>query len=254
MRREGYAVIPDSRLLAFPFACRYTAHMEREALSSVWSAVDDYINDHLIPADPALLAALETNTAAGLPVMDVAPNQGKFLYLLACIARATRILEIGTLGGYSTLWLAKALPADGVLVTLELEPKHAEAALANIARAGFSCAVDLRLGPAGESLAHLHEERTAPFDLIFIDADKQNNPLYLEWSLRLSRPGTVIVVDNVVRAGELIDADSTDPRVTGTRRLFEMIAAEPRLDATAIQTVGSKGYDGFTLAIVNQVT
>jgi predicted O-methyltransferase YrrM len=216
-----------------------------------WSAVDRYISDHLIPSDAALDGALRANAAAGLPTIDVAPNQGKLLYLLARIRGAKRILEIGTLGGYSTIWLARALPPDGVLITLEFEAKHAEVALTNIERAGLSPLVELRLGPASESLARLHEEASLPFDLIFIDADKPNNPLYVEWALRLSRPGTIIVVDNVIRDGTLIDAADPDPRVVGSRRLIEMLSAEPRLDATALQTVGSKGYDGFLLAVVH---
>jgi predicted O-methyltransferase YrrM len=197
--------------------------------------------------------ALKANAAAGLPTIDVAPNQGKLLQLLARIQRARRILEIGTLGGYSTIWLARALPSDGKLVTLEAEAKHAEVAQANIERAGLSSIVELRLGPALDSLAQLHKEKTPPFDLIFIDADKPNNPGYLEWSMRLSRPGTVIVLDNVVRDGAVIEPQSSDPMVQGVRRFFEMVAADSRLDATALQTVGSKGYDGFVLAIVKAV-
>jgi predicted O-methyltransferase YrrM len=215
-----------------------------------WTAVDGYISDRLIPGDAALDAALKANAAAGLPAIDVAPNQGKFLYLLARMQCASRILEIGTLGGYSTIWLARALTPKGVLVTLEYEAKHARVALSNIAHAGLASLVDLRLGPAAESLARLHAESPEPFDLIFIDADKQNNPVYLEWALRLARPGTVIIVDNVIRDGTLIDPADPDPRVIGNRRMFDMISAEPRLDATALQTVGSKGYDGFMLAVV----
>ena len=216
----------------------------------LWTDVDNYLVENLIPADPALEKALKSNQAAGLPTIDVAPNQGKLLHLLARIQGARRILEIGTLGGYSTIWLARALPSDGKLITLEVEAKHAEVARANIERAGLSSLVQLRLGPALESLLQLQKEGAKPFDLIFIDADKQNIPAYLEWSLRLSRPGTVIITDNVIRDGAVINAEDPDPRVQGVRRLFEMLAADPRLDATALQTVGTKGYDGFTLAIV----
>jgi predicted O-methyltransferase YrrM len=214
-----------------------------------WSAVDSYITETLIAADPILEAALAANAAAGLPSIDLAPNQGKFLHLLARIQGAKRILEIGTLGGYSTIWLARALPPDGRLITLEFEPKHAAVAQANIAHAGLS-SVEIRLGSAAESLAQLHSENQQPFDLIFIDADKPNNPTYLEWSIRLSRPGTLIVCDNVIRDGEIADPKSTDPKVQGTRTMFEMLSADPRLEATALQTVGSKGYDGFAMALV----
>jgi predicted O-methyltransferase YrrM len=216
----------------------------------LWAAVDDYIVGELVPSDIALTAALEFNRAAGLPAIDVAANQGKFLHLLARIQGATRILEVGTLGGYSTIWLARALPTEGRLVTLEFDPMHAEVAAANIARAGLAAQVEIRVGPALESLAKLVEEGAEPFDFIFIDADKPNNPGYLEWSLRLSRPGTVLVADNVIRDGEVKEAKSVDAKVQGVRRFFEMMAADPRIDATALQTVGSKGYDGFSLGLV----
>jgi predicted O-methyltransferase YrrM len=216
----------------------------------LWTAVDRYIADSLIPSDPVLEETLRENAAAGLPAHDVAPNQGKLLHLLARIQGARRILEIGTLGGYSTIWLARALPPDGKIITLEADPKHAEAASGNIARSGLGSLVDLRVGPALLSLSELHMEGAAAFDLIFIDADKQNNPTYLEWALRLSRPGTIIVGDNVVRDGAIVDPDDPDPSVRGIRRFFEALAAEPRLDSTAIQTVGVKGYDGFALAVV----
>ena len=219
----------------------------------LWTAVDRYLVESLIPGDPALEDALRANVEAGLPSIDVAPNQGKLLHLLARIQGAKRILEIGTLGGYSTIWLARALPSDGTLVTLEAEAKHAEVARDNIARAGLSSLVEVRLGPAMESLAQLDREGASPFDFIFIDADKPNNPGYLEWALRLSRPGTVIVVDNVIRNGAIINAEDPDPAIQGTRRFFAMFAGDPRLDATALQTVGSKGYDGFTLAVVKSV-
>jgi predicted O-methyltransferase YrrM len=219
----------------------------------LWTAVDQYLVENLVPRDPVLDEALQANAAAGLPTIDVAPNQGKLLQLLARIQGARRILEIGTLGGYSTIWLARALPSDGRLVTLEAEAKHAEVARANIQRAGLSSIVELRLGAAMNSLAQLHKEETSPFDLIFIDADKENIPQYLEWSIRLSRPGTIIVVDNVIRDGAVIDPKDPDPRVQGVRRFFDMVAADSRLDATALQTVGSKGYDGLALMIVKSV-
>ncbi len=215
-----------------------------------WTAVDRYITDLLVPPDPVLDAALDASAAAGLPTIQVAPNQGKLLWLLARVRAARSILEIGTLGGYSTIWLARALPADGRLVTLEADPKHAEVARANLAAAGLADVVDVRLGPALDTLPQLAAEERDPFDLIFIDADKPSNPQYLAWALALSRLGTLIVVDNVVRAGAVIDADSDDPNVAGTRRLFELLAEEPRLSATAIQTVGSKGHDGLALAVV----
>ncbi|MEO6806263.1 MAG: O-methyltransferase [Edaphobacter sp.] len=219
----------------------------------LWTAVDHYLVENLIPHDPILDETLQANAAAGLPTIDVAPNQGKLLHLLARIRGARRILEIGTLGGYSTIWLARALPSDGRLITLEAAPKHAEVAKANIARAGLSSLVELRLGPALDSLAQLQKEAAHPFDLIFIDADKENMPKYLEWSLRLSRPGTIILVDNVIRDGAVIDPKDPDPRVQGVRRFFEMVGANPHLDATSLQTVGSKGYDGFAIAIVNSL-
>lgn len=212
-----------------------------------WTDVDRYLIDALIGSDPMQEQTLEANRAAGLPEIDVAPNQGKLLYLIARLAGARRILEIGTLGGYSTIWLARALSADGRLITLEYNPKHAEVAAANIARCGLSDRVEIHTGPALESLPHL----TGPFDLIFIDADKPNNAAYLEWALKLSRPGSAIICDNVVRSGAVIDPASADPGVIGTRRLLDALRADPRLDATAIQTVGMKGYDGFALAIVN---
>ncbi len=216
----------------------------------LWTEVDRYIVENSIPRDPLLEEALLANVAAGLPTIDVAPNQGKLLHLLARIQGAKRALEIGTLGGYSTIWLARALPSDGRLITLEAEAKHAKVARSNIERAGLSSLVELRLGPALDSLAQLHKEGVPAFDFIFIDADKQNIPRYLEWSLRLSRPGTIIITDNVVREGAIINPEDPDPRVQGVRRFFEMVAADSRLDATTLQTVGSKGYDGFTLAVV----
>jgi predicted O-methyltransferase YrrM len=222
-----------------------------------WSAVDRYIAEHLVPADRALKAALADSDAAGLPPIAVTPTQGKLLELLARIQGARSILELGTLGGYSTIWLARALPPGGRLVTLEAEPRFAQVAHANIARAGLTDVVELRVGAALETLPQLHAEGAGPFDLIFIDADKQNYPGYFEWSLKLSRPGTVIVGDNVVRDGAILDPEAYDPArgdevIRGVRRFYELVANEPRVSggATAIQTVGAKGYDGFALMIV----
>ena len=215
-----------------------------------WTAVDQYISQTLLPPDPTLDAALKASTDAGLPAISVSPNQGKFLHLLALVQGAKNILEIGTLGGYSTIWLARALPADGKLITLEYEPKHAEVAQKNLARSGVADKVELRVGAALETLPQLAREQKGPFDFIFIDADKENYPGYWEWALKLSRRGTVIVADNVVRKGEVIDPASKDPRVQAVRRMNELIAVDRRVSATAIQTVGSKGYDGFTLAVV----
>lgn len=216
----------------------------------LWTAVDQYLTETLVEADPILESALAANAAANLPAIDVAPNQGKFLHLLAKIRGAKRILEIGTLGGYSTIWLARALPPDGLVVTLEFDPHHAKVAAANIERAGLTDRIQILIGPALGSLAQLHASGAAPFDLIFIDADKPNNPAYLEWSLLLARPGTVIIGDNVIRDGEVANPNSSDAKVQGVRHFFAMMAADPRLDATALQTVGAKGYDGFSLALV----
>jgi len=218
--------------------------------AELWKEVDRYLSDRLVAPDSALEEALAANAAAELPAIDVAPNQGKLLHLLARIAGARRILEIGTLGGYSTIWLARALPKDGRLITLEASAKHAEVARKNIARAGLSEMLDLRLGAALDTLPQLVEESAGPFDLIFIDADKPNIPDYLAWSLKLSRKGTVVLIDNVIREGEILDASSSDTSVQGVRRLFDMLHDEPRLQATALQTVGSKGYDGFAMAVV----
>ena len=216
---------------------------------AVWNEVDEYFTAALVPPDPALDDALAASDAAGLPAIAVAPNQGKLLHLLARLRGARRILEIGTLGGYSTIWLARALPAGGRLITVEYSPKHAEVARANIAAAGLDRLVEVRVGPALEVLPTLADE-PEPFDLVFIDADKQNNPEYFSWALRLSTVGSLIIVDNVVRGGRVVDGDSDDPSVRGTRRLIEALAAEPRVSATAIQTVGSKSYDGFAIALV----
>ena len=215
-----------------------------------WTAVDRYLTDLFTPADEALDAALQASAAAGLPSINVTPNQGKFLQLLAQACGARNILEIGTLGGYSTIWLARALPAGGRLITLESEPKHAEVARANIARAGLAGIVDVRLGRALDTLPQIAVEKRAPFDFIFIDADKASYPDYLPWAINLSRPGSLIVADNVVRKGAVIDAASADANVQGARRFNELLAAEPRVSATVIQTVGSKGHDGLALAIV----
>ncbi|WP_411342169.1 O-methyltransferase [Sphingopyxis sp. J-6] len=213
-----------------------------------WQAVDDYIAGTLLGDDDGLAAALANNAAEGLPPIDVSAAQGKMLYLLAEMAGARRILEVGTLGGYSTIWLARALPDDGRLVTLELEPHHAAVARANLERAGVSAKVDIRVGAASQSLAAMVDE--PPFDLVFIDADKQSNVHYVAEAVRLGRPGTTIIVDNVVREGGVLEAGSDDERIIGTRALFDMLAADKRLDATAVQTVGAKGWDGFVLARV----
>lgn len=215
-----------------------------------WTTVDHYITECLALSDPALDAALAANAAASLPSIDVSPSQGRLLQLLAQLQGARRILEIGTLGGYSTICLARALPVGGRLVTLEVDAKHAEVARSNIARAGFADVVEIRVGPALETLAQMQDEGAEPFDMIFIDADKPNNPAYLGWALKFSRRGSLIICDNVVRDGAVADAESTDPGVRGARRLFEMLGAEPRLSATALQTVGFKGYDGFAMALV----
>jgi predicted O-methyltransferase YrrM len=215
-----------------------------------WTAVDSYITDLLVRPDPALVLALESSTAAGLPPINVSANQGKLLYLLARTQGARNILELGTLGAYSTIWLARALPAGGRVVTLECEAKHAEVARRNIDRAGLSDRVELRLGLAQETLPKLIAEKRGPFNLIFIDADKTGYPDYLEWSLKLSRPGTLIIADNVVRKGAVIDPGSGDPDVQAVRRFNDMLAEEPRVTATIIQTVGSKGYDGFAIGLV----
>ncbi|HAU5003003.1 O-methyltransferase [Raoultella ornithinolytica] len=214
-----------------------------------WSAVDSYLIDALIPQEPLLSQVLANNQRAGLPAFDVAPNQGQFLALLVRMVRAQRVLEIGTLGGYSTIWMARELPEDGELLTLEADPRHAAVARENLRLAGVDKQVTLREGPALQTLESLGDR--PPFDLIFIDADKPSNPDYLRWALRYSRPGTLIIGDNVVRDGEVVNPRSEDDRVQGVRRFIEMMARDPRLTVTALQTVGSKGWDGFTLAWVN---
>jgi predicted O-methyltransferase YrrM len=216
----------------------------------LWNSVDRYINDVLVAPDEALNAALEASDAAGLPPINVSPNAGKLLHLLARVQGACHILEIGTLGGYSTIWLARALAPGGRLITLESDAKHAEVARANIARAGLADAVELWLGPALDTLPQIAAERREPFDLIFIDADKQNIPEYFAWALKLARRGSLIIVDNVVRGGAVIDNASGDAGIQGVRRFNELLAAEVRVAATAIQTVGCKGYDGLAVVLV----
>ena len=216
-----------------------------------WAAVDNYISDLFLEADPALEAALGAISAAGLPAISVSPTQGKLLHLLAQVQGASKILEIGTLGGYSTIWLARALPAGGHLISLELDPKHAEVARANVARAGLADKVEIRLGRAVDSLKQLVAEgHGGPFDLIFIDADKPGYADYLQWSLKLARRGTLIIADNVVRKGEVANPASSDANVQGIRRFNELLAAEKRVSTTVLQTVGSKGYDGIALILV----
>ena len=214
-----------------------------------WTAVDRYLTDLLVRPEPALEEALAAASAAGLPAHDVTPAQGKLLQLLARLQGARTILELGTLAGYSTIWLARALPAGGRLVTLEADPAYAEVAAANVARAGLADVVEIRPGPALETLPLLAAEGLGPFDLVFLDADKASNAEYFAWALELTRPGSLIVADNVVRGGAILDAEA-DTAVLGVRRFFELMAAEPRVTATAIQTVGAKGYDGFALALV----
>lgn len=216
-----------------------------------WSSVDDYITSTIVGHDPILEGALERSAAAGLPAISVSPPQGKLLFLLARAMHARRILELGTLGGYSTIWLARALPRGGRVITLELEPKHAEVARDNLRRANLARRVDIRVGPALDALDQLIAEAVKPFDLIFIDADKPRIPDYYERALALSHPGSTIIVDNVVREGKLADASSDDANVQGVRRFHELLTHDERVSATTIQTVGAKGYDGFALAVVN---
>jgi predicted O-methyltransferase YrrM len=216
-----------------------------------WAAVDNYFGDLMIGEDPVLDAALAASDAAGLPPIAVSPTLGKLLHLLARATGARRILEVGTLGGYSTIWLGRALPAGGRLISLEAVDKHAEVARSNVAAAGLSEVVDIRVGPALESLPKLAAEQGDPFDLIFIDADKENNAAYFDWAIRLARPGSMIIVDNVVRNGKVLDANHPDSRVQGSRQFAELIGAQNRASATTLQMVGVKGWDGFTLAVVN---
>ncbi|MBS0374221.1 MAG: O-methyltransferase [Proteobacteria bacterium] len=217
---------------------------------ALWTNIDTYIEERLIPQDDALLAAITASRAAGLPPIAVSAAHGRFLQLIARVVGARRILEVGTLGGYSAIWLARGLVPGGSLVTLEIDPDHAEVARSNIARAGLAASVTVRTGPALESLPALAAAGGGPFDLAFIDADKANNPNYVEWAVRLGRTGTLIVVDNVVREGAILDPSSRDDAVRGTRRTYELVGSHPRLVATAIQTVGTKGHDGFLMALV----
>ncbi|PVE74391.1 O-methyltransferase [Priestia megaterium] len=220
------------------------------SIYEIWNEVDLYMNDKLIQPDPVLDEVLKANQEAGLPAIDVSPSQGKFLHLLASLKGAKRILEIGTLGGYSTIWLARALPKDGQLITLELNAHHAEVARANLKRAGVSHLVEVIVGPGLDTLAVLKDRGTEPFDLIFIDADKPNNSNYLKWALELSKRGSTTICDNVVRQGHVVNSESEDENVKGIRQFMNALAQEKRISATAIQTVGSKGYDGFIVGIV----
>ena len=217
---------------------------------SMWEAVDRYFGDLLLAKDPALAAALTESEAAGLPEIAVAPNQGALLNLLVQAIGARRILEIGTLGGYSTVWLARALPAGGRLISLEVSPKHAEVARRNVDNAGLSGVVNVRVGRALDLLPGIAAAGEGPFDLVFVDADKPSNPDYFDWAVRLARKGSLIVIDNVVRGGAVADGDSFDPNVKGVRSLAERMAADKRVSATVIQTVGVKGYDGLAIALV----
>ncbi len=219
-------------------------------MQETWAAVDRYFGDRLAPHDVALAACIEANREAGMPSIDVPSLLGKFLALMVRISGARRVLEIGTLGGYSTVWLARAVPAGGQVVTLEIDPRHAEVARKNLELAGVLERVEITIGPAMEAMSALHEGAAPPFDLIFIDADKKSIPEYLEWSMKLSRPGTIIIVDNVVRDGAVLNQESADPDIQGVRRMTEMMASNPRLSATAIPTVGARGYDGFAIAVV----
>jgi predicted O-methyltransferase YrrM len=216
----------------------------------LWTEVERYFDGLLIPADPVMEAALKASSSAGLPPINVTPSQGRLLWLLARVQGARKVLEVGTLGGYSAIWMASALPLGGRLLTLEVDASHARVARANIKRAGLSEVVEVRLGPALDTLPKIAASNEGPFDITFIDADKPSNSDYFEWALRLSRPGSLIIVDNVVREGEVIDAKSRDPNVLGVRRLAEVIHKEPRVSATVIQTVSGKGYDGFAVALV----
>lgn len=228
-------------------------HNQGEAMNQEqWTAMDEFLTSQLLPQDTALDAALATSTQAGLPAINVAPNQGKLLNLLAKLRGARRILEVGTLGGYSTIWLARALPAEGRLISLEVDAAHAQVARANVERAGLSKTVSIVLGPAAQTLDQFVADSAEPFDMIFLDADKRSYPEYLRLSLQLSRPGTLIVADNVIRRGQIADHASTDPDVVGLHAFFRQLATNPRLDSTAVQTVGVKGWDGFSMTIVSE--
>lgn len=222
-------------------------------MQKIWAKVDRYLGDLLAPADAGLVEALEANHEAGLPSIDVPPVLGKFLELMVRISGARRVLEIGTLGGYSTIWMARALQGDGRLITLELDPRHAEIARANLQAAGVLGRAEIRVGAASESLHAMHAGGESPFDLIFIDADKERMPEYLEWSIKLAKPGTVIVADNVVRDGKVVNPKARDPRVRGVQKFLEMVAADRRLSATAMPTVGARGFDGFAIAVVCEI-
>ncbi len=221
-------------------------------MKKIWTEVDRYLGELLAPEDAALSRALEVNRDTGLPSIDVPPLLGKFLDLMIRISGARRALEIGTLGGYSTIWMARALPEGGKVITLELDPRHAEIARANFDAAGVASRIEIRIGPASESLRAMHESGSPPFDLIFIDADKERMPEYLDWSLKLSHPGTVIIADNVVRDGKVLNTKSRNPHVRGVQQFLDLVAANPRLSATAMPTVGARGYDGFAMALVLQ--
>jgi predicted O-methyltransferase YrrM len=228
------------------------AHIFTQDVFDKFKAVDDWICNSLLPPDSGLESALKANKASDLDAIDVAPNQGKLLYLLAKMNNAKRILEIGTLGGYSAIWMAKALPKDGKLITCELEPEHARIAQSNVQNAGLEKIVEIKLGPAIQTLEKMgaQEGGVEKFDMVFIDADKENNVGYLKWALEFSRKGTLIIVDNVVRRGRVVDTEIKDAAIVGVRNLFEMMKKEKRIDSTAVQTVGSKGWDGFAMALV----
>ena len=217
-------------------------------MSESWSVIDAYLNGVLLPPDPIADAILAANAQAGLPAIDVSPTQGRLLQLLVRMSGARRVLEVGTLGGYSTMWIWRGLPEDGTVVTLEVNEAHARVARANLDRAGVGNLVDIRVGPALETLPTLAD--SDPFDFVFLDADKRNNPRYLEWALKLTHPGSVLVCDNVVRGGDVADPDVADADARGTREFLETLGSDPRLEATALQTVGIKGWDGFALAVV----
>jgi len=219
--------------------------------SALWAQVDDYIVEKLVADGASFHQALAANAAAGLPAMDVSAAQGKYLHLLVRITGARRVLELGTLGGYSTIWMASALPTRGQLVTLEFDPRYAEVARQNIDDAGLGDKVTIHVGAAAETLPLLAAADPTPFDFIFIDADKPSNPIYLDWAVKLSRPGTVIILDNVIRDGKVLDPTERDPRVVGTREAYDLIGTNPRLSATALQTVGAKGWDGFAMMVVD---
>ena len=229
---------------------RSPAFPRKRKVEKKWQDVDHYFCDQLLTEDPVLASALESSEVAGLPPIAVAPNQGKLLQLLAEMIGARSILEIGTLGGYSTIWLARALPRDGRVVTLEVDPKHADVARKNFVRGGLANMIEIRLGSALDTLPKLSEEQRGPFDVVFIDADKENIPAYFDWAIKLTRPGSLIVVDNVVRDGEVVNAKSKDPNIHGVRRFVDQLSKDSRVTGTAIQTVGTKGYDGFAIVRV----